>query len=291
MVAVGVDWMQFAAHRAAIVRSEGQYLGLLDENGYPICDLPHPSEMQAPRERNAISSLQLTFPVSTATGGVHPAARALVDDTIGLEPSGAIRPTPKTRFVLVDRPGSSWCYRVAQRSATGPSDKLQVITLHGIDVLSYLQQLPCPTQPQKWKSTTFHTFEKDWLAATDQTARFKRPRDIAEVDFYSSYLADQVIYDRADRAIGQVIRESVQAVTKAVGATPSPFSVTVTETGADADMLLIKPDDGFIWDTVAPRATAAGVDITATMKLPTSDGEPTINFDVKVRTDERQTRS
>lgn len=278
---MAVDWAQFAAHRNAVVDSTGQYLGLLDENGYPLCDLPTPSEMQAPRERNAVSSLQVTFPVSAMDGGVHPAARALVDDTIGVEPSGAITPTPKTRFVLVERPGSSWCYRVAQRMATGPSGKLREITLHGVDVLSFLQQLPCPTQPAKWASTTFHIFERDWLAVTDKSAKFKTPREIAEVDFYDSYLSDQVIAGPADEAIGRVIRESLEAVTALAGVRPTPFSVTVTKTGVAADDVLIKPDDGFIWDVVTPRATAAGVAITASMVFPETTGEPVINFDVK----------
>lgn len=280
---MAIDWKQFNAHRTAVVESTGQYLALLDENGHPICDLPSPSEMQAPRERNAASSLQVTFPVSTVDGGVHPVARALVDDTIGLEPSGAITPTPKTRFVLVDRPGSSWCYRVAQRMATGPSNLLQEITLHGVDVVSFLQQLPAPTQPAKWASTKFHTFEKDWLAVTDQTARFKTSRDIAEVDFYDSYLSDQVISGSADEAIARVIRESVDSVTKLVGVTPSPFSVTVTKSGTTVDQILIKPDDGFLWDLIMPRATAAGVDVTASMVFPGSTGEPVINFDVRAR--------
>lgn len=283
MVSVAVDWSQFNAHRKAVVESTGQYLALLDENGHPMCDLPSPSAMQAPRERNAASSLQVTFPVSTVDGGVHPAARALVDDTIGLEPSGAITPTPKTRFVLVDRPGSSWCYRVAQRMATGPSDRLREITLHGVDVVSFLQQLPAPTQPAKWKQTKFHTFEKDWLAVTSQSATFKEPRDIAEVDFYDSYLSDQVIAGAVDDAIGQVIRESIESVTSLVGVDPSPFTVTVTKSGITVDQILIKPDDGFIWNLVMPRATAAGVDITASMKFPEKTGEPIINFDVKAR--------
>ena len=281
VVTVAVDWAKFAAHRKAVVESTGQYLGLLDENGHPLCDLPAPSEMQAPRERNAVSSLQVTFPVSAMDSGVHPAARALVDDTIGVEPSGAIAPTPKTRFVLVERPGSSWCYRVAQRMATGPSDKLREISLHGVDVLSFLQQLPCPTQPAKWARTTFRTFERDWLAVTDESAKFKTPRDIAEVDFYDSYLSDQVIAGPADEAIGRVIQESVDAVTKLAGLDPSPFTVTVTPTDDKADEVLIKSDDGFIWDVVMPRATAAGVAITAAMVFPETTGDPVINFDVK----------
>lgn len=278
---MAVDWAKFAAHRKAVVESTGQYLGLLDENGHPLCDLPAPSEMQAPRERNAVSSLQVTFPVSAMDSGVHPAARALVDDTIGVEPSGAIAPTPKTRFVLVERPGSSWCYRVAQRMATGPSDRLREITVHGVDVLSFLQQLPCPSQPAKWARTTFHTFERDWLAATDESARFKTPRNIAEVDFYDSYLSDQVIAGPADEAIGRVIQESVDAVTKLAGLDPSPFTVTVTPTGDKTDEVLIKPDDDFIWDVVMPRATAAGIAISAAMVFPETTGEPVINFDVK----------
>lgn len=279
---MAVDWAKFAAHRKAVVESTGQYLGLLDENGHLLCNLPAPSEMQAPRERNAVSSLQVTFPVSAMDSGVHPAARFLVDDTIGVEPSGAIAPTPKTRFVLVERPGSSWCYRVAQRMATGPSDRLREITVHGVDVLSFLQQLPCPSQPAKWARTTFHTFERDWLAATDESARFKTPRDIAEVDFYDSFLSDQVIAGPADKAIGRVIQESVDAVTKLAGLDPSPFTVTVTPTGDKADEVLIKPDDDFIWDVVMPRATAAGVAISAAMVFPETTGEPVINFDVKV---------
>ena len=81
--------------------------------------------------------------------------------------------------------------------------------------------------------------------------------------------------------IGRVIRESVEAVTKLAGITPSPFSVSVTPTQGQVDNVLIKPDDGFIWDVVMPRATAAGVAITASMVFPETTGEPVINFDVK----------
>lgn len=150
-----------------------------------------------------------------------------------------------------------------------------------MDVLSFLQQLPCPSQPAKWAKTTFRTFERDWLAVTDESARFKTPRDIAEVDFYDSYLSDQVIAGPADEVIGRVIRESVEAVTTLAGIAPSPFSVSVTPTEGQIDDVLIKPDDGFIWDVVMPRATAAGVAITASMVFPETTGEPVINFDVK----------
>ena len=72
-------------------------------------------------------------------------------------------------------------------------------------------------------------------------------------------------------------------MTKLVGVTPSPFSVTVTKSGTTVDQILIKPDDGFLWDLIMPRATAAGVDVTASMVFPGSTGEPVINFDVKAR--------
>ena len=68
-----------------------------------------------------------------------------------------------------------------------------------------------------------------------------------------------------------------------VGIEPSPFTVTVTKSDTTVDQILIKPDDGFIWDLIMPRATAAGVDITASMKFPEKTGEPVINFDVKAR--------
>lgn len=106
------------------------------------------------------------------------------------------------------------------------------------------------------------------------------PRDIAEVDFYDSYLSDQVLFDYAEVAIGRIITESVDAVAGILGMSTPPFNVTVTNHGGRAEKIMIKPDDGFIWDVVAPRATAAGVGITATMVLPTKTGEPQITFNV-----------
>ncbi len=234
--------------------------------------------MEAPTERMTIGSLRMKINVGSRWGATHPAVRALIDDTLGLTDRGTIQPTSKTRFILQEKPHARrrLAWRVAQRGTPRFGDQL---TIHGADVLSYLQQLPNVSQPAKWAQPGgWFTATTDWAAVADHTLTFDTPREIREVDFSTSVLADNVLEGPADEIIAQTLRESLHAVflglerrqvIHVADVTPAPGVPRIT----------IKPSDGWLWDELAPRATAAGVNILASFWLPGDPQPPGLILD------------
>lgn len=264
------DWNDHKLHREEVIRTQGRWIGLLDGNGHPICDLPpNPIELEAPQQRMAIASLRMTINVGSRWGAKHPALRALIDDTLGVTDSGAIKPTPTTRFVAIETPvGHRQAWRVGQRGTPHLADTL---TIHAVDVLQYLQQIPSVSQPAKWaQQGGWFTADRDWLSTVDQAHRFDTPREVREVDFSTSYLADNVLDGPADVVIHQALSESLQAVFAAIERRQVIQVEDLTPTPGIPRMTY-KPSDGWLWTELAPRASAAGVDLAASMWFP---GDP-----------------
>ncbi|MEX3563664.1 hypothetical protein VVR46_08025 [Corynebacterium phoceense] len=266
-----IDWEKHAAHRRQVIADHGRWIGLLDGNGIPICDLPsNPLELEAPQERMAIGSLRMKINVGSKWQTKHPALRALIDDTLGVTDSGAIEPTRKTRFVLIDNGGPRRpTYRCAQR---GTPRLANTLTIHALDVLSYLQQIPSVSQPAKWAKPEWFTADTDWVTVGDQEKKFTTPREIREIDFSTSVLADNVLDGPADLVIAQALRESLAAVFAGIEKR-EVIQVAAVKPTPGVPNLSIKPSDGWLWSELAPRATAAGINITASMWLPT-DPQP-----------------
>ncbi|MBH5303519.1 hypothetical protein I8F82_11925, partial [Corynebacterium ulcerans] len=53
---MGFDWENHKKHRDQVIADQGQWLGLLDENGTPMMDLPPVMEMRMPEATNDPSS-------------------------------------------------------------------------------------------------------------------------------------------------------------------------------------------------------------------------------------------
>lgn len=267
------DWAEHRKHRRQVVADHGRWIGLLDGNGQPICTLPSkPVELQAPQQRMGIGSLKMTISVGSKWGTKHPALRALIDDTLGQDSaSGAIVPTKKTRFVCIETAGKRRVvWRVGQRGTTQLGDTL---TIHAVDTLSYLQQLPCISQPAKWKQKdAWFTADTDWLAVVDASHKFRKPRQIREIDFSTSLLADNVLAGPADEVIHKVLSESLEAFFVGVERKQKLFCAQ-PQGDSDAPYITLKPSDGWLWQEISPRASAAGVTLRAGMWLP-GDGQP-----------------
>lgn len=261
------DWEQHKLHREEVIRTQGRWIGLLDGNGHPICDLPpNPLELEAPQQRMAIASMRMKINVGSRWGAKHPALRALIDDTLGATESGAVEPTAKTRFVAIETSeGLRQAWRIGQRGTPHLADTL---TIHAVDILQYLQQIPSVSQPAKWNQQGgWFTAEQDWVATADHARKFDTPREVREIDFSSSYLADNVLEGPADVVIHQALNESLQAVFAGIERRQAIQVEAITPTPG-VPRITYKPSDGWLWSELAPRASAAGIDLAASMWLP-----------------------
>lgn len=266
------DWEQHKLHRGEVVRTQGRWIGLLDGNGHPICDLPpNPIELEAPQQRMAIASMRMKINVGSRWGAKHPALRALIDDTLGVTDTGAVEPTKRTRFVAIETADEyRQLWRVGQRGTPHLADTL---TIHGVDALQYLQQIPSVSQPAKWKQQgQWFTADRDWVSTIEQPRRFDTPREVREVDFSTSYLTDNVLDGPADVVIHQALSESLSAVFAGIERR-QVIQVEAIEPTPGMPRMTYKPSDGWLWSEIAPRASAAGIDLSSSMWLP-GDAQP-----------------
>ena len=66
-----VDWAAHKKHRDYMVGTTGQWAGLLNENGEPVCDLPPVVEIEGDTARSDLSELTLTVQARTPSGETH----------------------------------------------------------------------------------------------------------------------------------------------------------------------------------------------------------------------------
>lgn len=269
------DWKAHRAHREAVVRDEGQWIGLADENGDPLMDLPTAVKMEAPATRLTPGSLELTLQVRDGSGVVHPVVSELVADRLGMvEPGGVFVPADgPARLVVVERPGERRAYKVKFAVAAGDGVSPQTLTIHALEVLNVLWELPCPTSRLSWRRDGYKTLERDPVKP------FERPWEIAQLTFgaQADGFSDE---GPAEATIRQIITNSIDAVAEHEGWEIPHVVVDQAATGRPSPHVVIQRTDDFIGDTVSEPALLSGVNITADWWLP---GDPPVKgMDVNV---------
>ncbi|GAB3946712.1 hypothetical protein [Corynebacterium tapiri] len=270
-----MDFEAWRKHIDQVVADDGQWLGVLDEDGWPLMDLPLASSVKASEVKLGPGSLEVTVPLRGGIGGR--VARDLVADDV-LAEDGAGRLVPSngpTRLVCVARGGERRAYLISHVHVEG-GDPPKTVTIYGADFLEGLAWWPCPSIPLDWQQAKFATWDTD---ASGE--KYAKPRQLAQLKF-----ADQADgYTKkgpARTVIRDLIQDSFDAVNPMKGWQDDDHAVVDYSGGVDTSrQVLIRTDDSYVWDTVSAPAKNAGVGIQVDLWWP-GDGE------VTVRTQDRQ---
>lgn len=285
-----IDWDRHRAHREQVQQDRTRWVGLLDENFIPFLELPQLTDYSWPESRGSISSVQMTMLVRTPSGGVHAVVDELVAENLGrTDKVGKLIPvTGPARLVRVERLG--WKPRtmlVTHVVVEGDAWAPHTLTIHGTDMLGYLDLLPCPSNPSTWTGQ-FTRFTRDWVGPADVMETFERPRDLADMKMWVT-AEDAAVEGAADQVIFQIIQRSLAAVHRVAGITRNyPYVVTLEPRESDSPKRILLPADQTIWQELGEEALISGVTLRAELWWPgdlqppgLALNLPTIVFSVK----------
>lgn len=254
------DWQ---AHIAAVVGERGQWLGVTDEDGWPVADVPPVVDLKAPVQRHAVASLEVTVPVT------RPLLELLAGrgfDEINLDAEGRIIPdTSPARLLVVAREGSREAFVVESITLEGGADEPETMVIRAAGVLDFLDSWPCPSVPVSWRNAVFEQRSRDAAAS------WGRPVDVAPVEMADS--ADgYTVAGAAVPAIRGLIQDSLDAVNQLCGWPDPHMVVDFAASPVEGDAVLIRVADGSVWDTIAEPARLAGVTVTVDVWWPWDGG-------------------
>lgn len=260
------DWVSHRKHREYMIQEIGQWAGVLDENGVPLCDLPPVVELSGDVARGDVGELTMEAQVRTPSGVVHPIVDALVASDLGkVDSQGRLVPSSEaTRFICIERAGVRMVYRVMFTEAMGGVFEPSRVKVHGVGVLDVLQGVPAWSNPRSIDGQ-FRRLNQDFAVMWDT------PRDVAGVSM-ATRADGYTLHGEATAQIKRLIDESMAAVMKITGEGNAPVVCEVLPGGVSPEVF-IRPEDESLWETIIPVATAAGVEVTGTMWLP-GDKQP-----------------
>ncbi|APT84514.1 hypothetical protein [Corynebacterium aquilae] len=272
-----MDWVAFKKHREQVIKDQGQWCGVLDQDGVPVYEMPAIISETTPQQRLELADAQVLVDISPVQGEPHPLlsilAESLWDDWRN-QPGVALK---ETRFWCVENAAGRRVYKVAFIVLRGEGELPESMEINAQEVLGLVNGFVSVAYTGNWRDATgknkFRSFDRDWAADEHgQGGDFKKPRLMRAIE----------MPDRADgftRAGGatamvrRVLKESIEACYQGVGMTdPATWGVVVADplTPDPADDLHVKihPGYGPLWDEVAPVARMAGVKVLARFWLP-----------------------
>ena len=277
-----VTWADHKKHRDAVVRDEGQWLGLFNERAEHIMVLPPLLSMDAPETTNVPVSFRATVVVRTPDGEIDPLVEELFANGISsarADNEGRMELSLRaTRFVVVARPGILRAYRITHVVVSGdgnvPPGQMEI---HGTDMLMELNRHIAWTAPTT-VSGKFTRFTRDWNGPENIGMLFSRPRELQDVKMVTT--ADGVTLGDgkgAEETIRYAIARSLETGWKAAGVpeviADPPIVVDPNGSGLRSPEVLVRMTDEKLLDTLAPVAARAGVRISARLWLP---GDPAV---------------
>lgn len=272
-----VTWADHKRHRDAVVRDEGQWVGLFDERAEHIMVLPPLLSMDAPETTNVPVSFRATVVVRTPGGEIDPLVEELFANGISsarADNEGRMELSLRaTRFVVVARPGILRAYRITHVVVSGdgnvPPGQMEI---HGTDMLMELNRHIAWTAPTT-VSGKYTRFTRDWNGPENIGMLFTRPRELQDVKMVTT--ADGVTLGDgkgAEETIRYAITRSLETGWKAAGVpeviADPPIVVDPNGSGLRSPEVLVRMTDEKLLDTLAPVAARAGVRISARLWLP-----------------------
>lgn len=259
-----MDLSQWRKHIDRVVQDEGQWVGIADENGYPIYELV--GKINFPESHLQAASAEITV-------NVEPGDRILDDlvgDSLGqMDAAGRLVPAngPARLLVLV-RPGERRAAIVTHVVVTGQATPSQ-LTVHGVDLLDSLASWPCPSiNLEGWEMAKWQQRKTDASGV-----RYGKMREMAQLQFATK------LYRYAKRGTARdvlrvIVQDSFDSVNKLYGWQDSPHAVVAFGGAKDTSgEVALRISDDSIWETIAETARAAGLTIDVELWWP---GDPAI---------------
>ena len=251
----------YRKHITQTITDTGQWVGLCDENGWPITDLPPAVNLTAPETHLTAESIELTVPVSPG----DKLMAELADVELGqMDASGQMDvSTGPARVIVVAREGEMRrAYRVVSAKLTGQTAPTQM-TISGVDYLAQLAWWPAPSVPATWIGP-FKSWDTDASGTTYNT-----PRQVTQVRFATT--ADgHTMSGPAAPTIAKVCAVSAAQVHHLMGWDTTSMAV-INPANQAGDELLIRITDDPLLDTISGPALSAGISVRVGLWWP---GDP-----------------
>ncbi|MER0069239.1 hypothetical protein [Corynebacterium sp. KPL3806] len=256
-----MDLVQWRSHIKQVVEDEGQWLGILNEDGLPFYELGQVSRVSFPETRLAASSVEVAVNVTLGD--------RVVDDLVGeglgkTSDEGRLVPaTGALRMLCLIRRGGE--RRVAYVTHTVAEGRYapSVLTIHGLDLVDGLAAWPCPSIPVEWAGKEFKTWDTDASGIA-----YSKPRVLAQVPFATK--ADgYTVKGSARDTIRRLIQDSFDGVNALYGWGDDPHAVVEFDSSVDnSGQVLIRVNDDPVLETVAEPARSAGLGIEVSLWWP-----------------------
>lgn len=270
------NWIHQAPHRHQVAQDTGQWLGLLDENFHALLELPAVGNLTWPKARGAIDSVSMTMRVRTPSGGLHSIVQELVAENLGkTDTAGRLIPiTGPARFIRRERPHTApRTMRITHVTVDGDAELPHTITIHGVTMTSYLDLLPCPSNPLTWTGE-FTRFTRDWIGDEEDQELFRKPRDLAPATIIT--VADGAsVQGPAATVIHKLITDSINAAHRIGHIAPGSeiYAAILEPSQWESPRIILRPTDQTIWKEVADAAMVSGVGIHVELWCP---GDPVV---------------
>lgn len=266
------DWDAWRTHIDQVVADQGQWVGLCDENGEPVMDLPVTTLDARVTMRQAANG-ELTMPTIGEWGQVHKAVDMLIADDLGaVDEQGELVPhTGPQPLLVVARRGGRAAYTISH--PLSPIDAFRppsTLTIPSVDLAALLEFWPAPSVPSTWVPG-FETWTED-AAGPYETPRIYAPVEFATAaDGYTvGGTAENPM--SAELVIKTVIQDSLDAVNHMHGWVGDEHMVVDWEpSGHPSPPALIRVQDQPVLDTVQDTARDAGVNLTVDLWWPGDD--------------------
>lgn len=256
------EFLEYRKHIDYVVSTHGQWVGVCDEEGWPLVEVPPAAVVSAPELRGDVSAVEVTVPVDPA----HPLVREFIGDGLGEARGGRLELRgAATRLLVVVREGARWAYQCTVAVASGSGGPHELV-IRGVDLVDGLSTWPCPSIPGEWSRASFSEWRTDASGV-----EYEKPRELARVEFATA--VDGYTVDApAATAVRTVVQDSLDAVNTLCGWSDDPHMVVdFPDVVDESPRLLVRTDDSSVWDTVAAPAQSAGLTVRVVLWWPGDD--------------------
>lgn len=255
-----MELAEWRKHIDQVVEDEGQWFGILNENGHPIYEFGGIVRVSFPETRLAASSVE-------ATVNVTPGDR-LLEDLVGeglgvVDDAGRLAPANgPLRMLCQIRPGERQTAYITHTVVEGRGTP-STLTIHGVDLMDMLATWPCPSIPVEWGAHEF----SEWSTDASNT-KYATPRTLAQLPFATK--ADgYTVSGPARDTVRHLVQDSFDAVNALYGWRYSEHAfVEFDGTPDDSPRVVIRVNDDPVLETVAEPARSAGLGIEVRLWWP-----------------------
>lgn len=287
------DWVAFKQRREQIMAEAGIYVGLLNRDYEPICDVEDWLDADFSEKAREVGSMDLTVPGRLPDGSESPVVEELIHlrevlDTgalsTGTATSGMDRVFHEAVHVLVERPGEDRrCYRVTKIIPEGGEHWPDTVQVSGVHQLEHVKHLPCWADPSNRSKVVQLQFSDTQSGSAELVSRKLIMRNLLGY-FQPSLLRTSFSWTNDTSTIPGHWERVIPDL--------HPVMCSPIPTNIPSEWCIVEARWDNAWDLLKPTWEAAGIVPTADLWLPgdkqpfpmhTILAKPTVVLDFKPR--------